>query len=654
VLKIKKIIMTAVATASAIALLNVCGVNANAAEKSASQNYVEAMIPGWNLGNTFDSVDTWSDRTASWWSDPGETTWGNPRVTKELIHKIKESGFKSIRMPFTSYTRTGDAPEYKIKKEYLDRYAEVVNYALDEGLIVLADMQHVDISVWGHNMYTDDGSSLAQFKALWKQFAEYFKDYPEQLCFEPTNEPDFVGTKDQKLKINNDVNNTFREIIRSSGGKNATRMLVFPNLVTSSDKQECNSNAQNIASLKDPNIIATFHYYSFWPFSVNIAGKPKFDAEVQGYAKEAIDNMYDTFTSKGVGVIGGEYSVLAEGVINNGEYLKYMDYTTAYAREKGIPMMLWDAGFHINRNTCEWKDQDVIDTIMTAAHGGRTSYTDCDTLYVNGKTRIAGATTNLTLNGNKLTSIVDSNNKVLVQGVDYTCANGKLTFNPSYLKKVTKSGYGKCETLVLNFDNGSYWKMNVNYYKMPVSSDAKGSNSGLNIPMQFNGAKLATMEAVRADQEWQGVGPADWTPYKQFKEHFEPDYDNNVLVIKDAFFKECIDGNIIFKFHWEDGAITTYKIYKSGNTVKGVAVNGEDTTVSTEPDEPEQPEQPEQPEVLAGDVNGDNVVNIADYTTLKKYINANGEGIKINEANSDVNGDGKVSFLDLLALKALV
>lgn len=57
---------------------------------------------------------------------------------------------------------------------------------------------------------------------------------------------------------------------------------------------------------------------------------------------------------------------------------------------------------------------------------------------------------------------------------------------------------------------------------------------------------------------------------------------------------------------------------------------------------------------LIGDVNGDGVVSIGDYTLLKRYINTNGDGIVINEKNADINEDGNVNFLDLLALKSLV
>lgn len=54
-----------------------------------------------------------------------------------------------------------------------------------------------------------------------------------------------------------------------------------------------------------------------------------------------------------------------------------------------------------------------------------------------------------------------------------------------------------------------------------------------------------------------------------------------------------------------------------------------------------------------GDVNGDGAVDISDYTLLKRYINTNG-GVKLVEANADVNEDGQITFLDLLALKSML
>lgn len=98
------------------------GVTALAAgsEPSASQKYVEAMGHGWNLGNSFEGIDTNEEA-----EDLGETAWGNPVVTRELIHEIKEKGVDSIRMPLTLFRRyTEKDGKAVIDTEWLARYKD--------------------------------------------------------------------------------------------------------------------------------------------------------------------------------------------------------------------------------------------------------------------------------------------------------------------------------------------------------------------------------------------------------------------------------------------------------------------------------------------------------------------------------------------------
>ncbi|MCR4944191.1 MAG: glycoside hydrolase family 9 protein [Clostridium sp.] len=59
-------------------------------------------------------------------------------------------------------------------------------------------------------------------------------------------------------------------------------------------------------------------------------------------------------------------------------------------------------------------------------------------------------------------------------------------------------------------------------------------------------------------------------------------------------------------------------------------------------------------EILYGDINGDEVVDLSDYTLFRKYLNNGMIGIKINEEASDINQDGNVNFFDLVALKSLI
>jgi hypothetical protein len=67
-----------------------------------------------------------------------------------------------------------------------------------------------------------------------------------------------------------------------------------------------------------------------------------------------------------------------------------------------------------------------------------------------------------------------------------------------------------------------------------------------------------------------GAGPQGWTTYKQFNEAFSVDYDANKVNIKDKFFAEAKDGEIIFKIHFQSGEILQCKVLKNGNEVKAL------------------------------------------------------------------------------------
>ena len=58
-----------------------------------AKELVAEMTAGWNLGNTLEA--TGGEGLSS------ETSWGNPKITKELIDTVCEKGFDSIRIPIT-------------------------------------------------------------------------------------------------------------------------------------------------------------------------------------------------------------------------------------------------------------------------------------------------------------------------------------------------------------------------------------------------------------------------------------------------------------------------------------------------------------------------------------------------------------------------
>ena len=76
------------------------------------------------------------------------------------------------------------------------------------------------------------------------------------------------------------------------------------------------------------------------------------------------------------------------------------------------------------------------------------------------------------------------------------------------------------------------------------------------------------MEAVYADGS--PAGPASWTPYKEFWQHFQPDDAAGTITLKPEFFAEVHDGTVTLTFHFWSGAQVTYTVTRSGSNVTGV------------------------------------------------------------------------------------
>ena len=135
------------------------------AESMNAMEFTAAMQPGWNLGNTLDATG-------------GETSWGNPKATPELIQKIKDEGFNSIRIPITWGHMMNE--ENVIDASYLARTKEVINYALDADLLVFVNIHH-DSWQWLNAITPDENdANYLKFRAIWEQLAEAYKDYPER------------------------------------------------------------------------------------------------------------------------------------------------------------------------------------------------------------------------------------------------------------------------------------------------------------------------------------------------------------------------------------------------------------------------------------------------------------------------------------------
>ncbi|WP_232377001.1 cellulase family glycosylhydrolase [Micromonospora humida] len=520
---------------------------------------VAAMQPGWNLGNTLDAI-------------PDETAWGNPLTTQALLRQVRSQGYRSIRLPVTWTDHTGPAPTYTIDPVWLARVRQVVDWSLAEGFYVMINLHH-DSWQWLNGYPGDRTTVMNRYTALWTQIATTFRDHSAKLVFENINEPQFTGTADdaQGDEVLRELHLAFVRLIRQSGGGNATRLLVLPTLHTSGEQARMDALNTTISQLRDPNIAATIHFYGYWPFSVNIAGGTRYDSNVEQDLVGTFERARASFVARGIPVIIGEWALLSydytrPGIIERGELLKFFEAVGYHARTRNLTTMLWDAGSFLNRNTLQWRDQGIYD-LMKANLTTRSATASSDQVYLPRSGTITAKSLTLNLNGTSLQGLRQGGTN-LVAGTDYTVSGSTLTLTASALTRLAGNrAAGVNATIEARFSQGVPWQISIISYDPPSQSAASGTTASFAVPTQFRGDQLATMEAKYADGS--GAGPANWTSYKEFWTHFQPDYTANTILLKPEFFAEVNDGQVTLTFHFWSGTQKTYRITKSGSTVTG-------------------------------------------------------------------------------------
>lgn len=524
------------------------------------QSYVNNMQPGWNLGNSFDALGT------------DETAWGNPFVRKEFIEQIAAQGYKSIRIPVTFDERIGEGPDYKIDPDFLDRIDQAVKWSLEEDLYVMINIHH-DSWIWlAEGMEKNHDETLARYKSIWTQLSERFKDYSIELMFESINEPQFRDSETENHEgYLKELNTSFYQIVRESGGNNDIRPLVLPTLLTGSEPEKLDALYDTIIELNDANLISTVHYYGFWPFSVNVAGNTRFEEKAKNDIIDTFDRVHDKFVANGIPVIIGEYGLLGFdsdiNAIQQGEKLKFFEYMTYYAQKKQLTHMLWDNGQHFGRESFKWSNQELYN-MMKASWETRSATAESDFIYLKKDDKIQDMEISLTLNGNQLDSL-NLDEEKLTYGRDYELNGDVLIIKACLLTKLTSSGQlGENAVLTAKFNKGVDWFFKVITYDKPGLQNNEGTTSNFAIPTLFNGDNLATMEAVYNDGDF--AGPQNWTSYKEFAYTFSPSYETNEIILKKAFFDELNDGEVNLTFYFWSGEVLSYIITKDGDNIVGI------------------------------------------------------------------------------------
>lgn len=193
------------------------------------------MRRGINIGNALEA--------------PTEGEWG-VYIKDEYFKIIREAGFDTVRIPIRWSAHADQNPPYKIDDDFFIRVDHVVNKALEQSLIVVINIHHYE------EIMQDPMKHEERFIALWRQIAEHYKDYPENLYFELLNEPSGVLTSD----IWNELLANAIRIIRET---NPERKIV----VGPVDWNSVHRLKDLMIPEVDENIIVTFHLYTPFEFT---------------------------------------------------------------------------------------------------------------------------------------------------------------------------------------------------------------------------------------------------------------------------------------------------------------------------------------------------------------------------------------------------
>lgn len=368
-------------------------------QKNATGIFKE-IYAGWNLGNTMESAG-------------GETAWGNPETTQAMISAVKNLGFNAVRVPVRWYEHADD--DMNIDPAWMARVKEIVDYAYNQGMYVILNSHHdnwYDRIVPGTLSETKEGI-LTNFNNMWTQIAEAFADYDEHLLFSGTNEVIYTSQgeeiwtepTDQNLfDYLNDLNQTFVDAVRATGGNNAWRTVIVQPWACSPDFAlahfvKPDDTVENRLALE-------FHYYQPWNYcqqSGNDAngenmyfwGEPyagySYSTNTEADVLSMFGQLKYNFVDRGLPVIMGEYgAVMHQKTTANQSFginytlaeesrAYYLEFVVKNAKNHGFPAFFWDNNVVgsdgenfglLNRETLEPYSQVAVDGIMRGAAAG--------------------------------------------------------------------------------------------------------------------------------------------------------------------------------------------------------------------------------------------------------------------------------------------
>ena len=342
------------------------------AQEITAQQWNKEITAGWNLGNSLECGARGVDNESVVIDNPSgsitaETAWGNPVVTKKMIKGVRDAGFDAIRIPVRWQHHITNPQAMSIDRAWMDRVKEIVDWCLEYDMKVIINTHH---DKWLEsrplNQYKDE--NCQKLALLWLNIASEFASYDYRLAFAGTNE---VHERDnwgkptaENLAVQNAYNQTFVDIVRSTGGNNLKRHLIVQTYVCNPEFGLYNNDfiiPTDAEGNGNAYMSVEFHYYTPWDYCGE--GKRYFwGAPYKEYGGLETDelNMESLFAkvektwgSKGLGIVIGEWGVTDHykaDQMNLGRQniSYYCNFLTSLARRYGYSTFVWDNNYFGN------------------------------------------------------------------------------------------------------------------------------------------------------------------------------------------------------------------------------------------------------------------------------------------------------------------
>ena len=331
-----------------------------------AHTFVKNMKVGWNIGNT---LDAHTGELNGLENLNYEYVYGNVETTPEIIQYVADCGFDTIRIPvsWSFHTYTDDEGHYHIYESWLSRVSEIVDMCLDAGLKVIINSHHDYKIIYAGCDDETFATVLSNAEDIWSDVADYFKGYDERVLFEAYNEIKNIEEgyvySDLSAEQTNQLNQIFVDTVRSSGGNNASRLLIVPTLMDKYGAPFMQAFQLPTDTTAGRLIVEVHMYVSDFDQSL------EYDfSELERYS-----NSY------GAPIIIGEFGYTAsysyaDRAVAAGNFV-------ARAKAHGIKSIVWDNGKMsdyglINRSDLSSSLTDVISAITNPAFNEGTEYVD--------------------------------------------------------------------------------------------------------------------------------------------------------------------------------------------------------------------------------------------------------------------------------------